>query len=246
MKSVKPLALEVDVFDHIINRIAESGESPSTFLRRCLALTSSSSSVAPPTAVGSVPPAPRYSEMDALFSSAEFRHAKGVVGRFLVLLGWLYQKHRPYFDKVETIKGRGRLYFAKSEDALNDAGKSVNPKQIPNSPFWVITTSPTDLKQQMIRSVMFTFGYPSEEIRRAEGAIAGFTNYHLEIWHVDGTILGERDGAEAFPEWRVGERVQPEMINKAVEVREILDSSNEESGSVYFRRIVRVADVPVA
>jgi negative modulator of initiation of replication len=240
MNTFKPLALETDVFDFILNQIAESGESASTFLRHRLGLTTLKPLKVPSAGAA----APKWSELDALLSSVQFRHAKGVVGRFLVLLGWLYEKHRPYFDKVESIKGRGRLYFAKSEHALNDAGKSVNPKQIPNSPFWVITTSPTDLKQQMIRAVMFAFGYRSDEVRRAEAAIAGAASYHLELWHIDGTILGERDGAQAFPEWRQGDHVQPEMINKPVEVCEILDSSHEENGTVYFRRIVRVADSP--
>lgn len=244
MNSVKSLALEVDVFDHIISRIAASGQSASAFLRQRLGLVSS------PVAghVDGVLSAGRplnlsTSELDSVLTAAEFRHAKGVVGRFLVLLGWLYQKHGLHFDKVESIKGRGRLYFAKSADELKEAGKSVNPKRIPNSPFWVITTSPTDLKQQMVRSVMFAFGYRSEEVRRAEKAIAGLSNYRLEIWHLDGTILGERDGADEFPSWRIGEHVKPDMLNSAVIVQEILDSSHEESGTVYFRRIVRVADL---
>jgi negative modulator of initiation of replication len=168
MNTVRPLAIETDVFDYIINKIADSGESASTFLRYSLGIsTPKVISPAPRSATSS------SSEIDALLDSAEFRNAKGVVGRFLILLGWLYNKHRDDFDKVETIKGRGRLYFAKSARALHDAGKSVNPKQIPNSPYWVITTSPTDLKQQMIRAAMFAFGYAMPDILRAEAAIAG-------------------------------------------------------------------------
>ncbi len=170
MNTVKPLALEPDVFDYILNQIAESGESASAFLRSRLGISVPKTS--PPAPTSTSKPAP-LSEFDVLLTSAEFRHARGVVGRFLVLLGWLHSKHKEHFAKVETIKGRGRLYFAKSQRALHDSGKSVNPKPIPNSPYWVITTSPTDLKQQMIRAAMFALGYAMPDIIRAEAAIAG-------------------------------------------------------------------------
>ena len=95
----------------------------------------------------------------------------------------------------------------------------------------------------MIRAVVSALGYPTEEARRAEAEIAGLVHYHLELWFIDGTILGEQNGADPFPNWQRGQVVTSPMIKRSMKVREILDSSNEENGAVYFRRIVRLADV---
>jgi negative modulator of initiation of replication len=160
---MKMIAVEPDVCEYVLNEVAMSGESPTDFLRRRLGIRSKPGAPSI-TATSSL--------LDDVFKSPEFRHAKGVVGRFLVLLGWLYRNHQKDFAKVENIKGRGRLYFARSERELHEAGRSVNPKQIPGSPFWVITTSPTDLKQDMIGSVMKILGYSQPEILRARSEIA--------------------------------------------------------------------------
>jgi negative modulator of initiation of replication len=163
VNSKRQLTLEVDVFDYIMNKVAESDDSASTFLRQRLDIGLSTAHSETPVAL----PA-----LDELFSSTEFRYAKGVVGRFLVLLSWLHRRHSGDFGEVVAIRGRGRLYFARSARELEDAGTHVNPKQIPNSPYWVITTSPTDLKQIMIGSVMKVLGYEQADIRRAQSEIA--------------------------------------------------------------------------
>jgi negative modulator of initiation of replication len=242
---MKTLAIEPDIASWLLDRVAESGKSVSDILREQLRLqpqpkrtTASASATAP------VPTPVTTSPFDELFASSEFRYAKGVVGRFLVLLSWLYKKHPEQFGKVESIKGRGRRYFAKSAKELEDSGRSVNPKQIPASPYWVITTSPTDLKQQMVRAVMLALGYGDEDAGRAEAEIAGSVHYHLELWYLDGTILGEQNGTDPFPKWQQGQVVTSPMIKRPMIVREIIDSSNEQNGAVYFRRVVRLADQP--
>ena len=160
---VKPLALELDVYNCILEKMAESGQSASDVLRNHLGFS-------PPRADSST-----SSSTDALgelLTSSRFRYARGVVGKFLVVLAWLYSRHRKEFEVVENIKGRGRLYFAKSERPLNESGESVNPKPIPNSPYWVITTSPTNLKLEMLARVMSALGYSTTDIRRVESVIA--------------------------------------------------------------------------
>jgi len=163
---MKTINVASDVYDYLLEKVVTADRSISDVLRERLGIA------AAPNPAARVSAEPK-SDLDEVLNSTEFRYAKGVVGRFLVLLAWLYRRHKADFDKVETVKGRGRLYFAKSERALHEAGRSVNPKPIPGSPFWVITTSPTDLKQQMIRAVMFAFGYKANDISRAECAIAG-------------------------------------------------------------------------
>jgi negative modulator of initiation of replication len=166
--TVKPLALELDVYNFILDKMAESGQSASSLLRDRLgiSLAAAGGRAAPPRST------PSSSGLDELLGSSRFRYAKGVVGRFLVALAWLHSKHRKEFEIVESIRGRGRLYFAKSAQQLRESGKSVNPKPIPDSQFWVITTSPTNLKQEMLGGVMDALGYAEAEIARAQSAIA--------------------------------------------------------------------------
>lgn len=63
------------------------------------------------------------------------------------------------------------------------------------------------------------------------------SHYHIEVWQTDGTILSERDTTTPFPKFEVGEQV---IFDSILQVKEVLDSSNEADGTVYFRRIVRV------
>jgi negative modulator of initiation of replication len=160
---MKPVNVEPDVYSYLLDEVAACGLSISALLRQRLGIQAT-------TGAGERVEA---SELDEVLNSSEFRYAKGVVGRFLVLLGWLHQRNPAEFERVENIRGRGRLYFAKSAEVLEAAGHNVNPKQIPRSPFWVITTSPTILKQEMIGNVMKVLNHSDSEIRRAQTAIAG-------------------------------------------------------------------------
>ena len=161
---MKTIAIETDVYDYLLGQAAESGRSVTEVLRGELRLEKQPDL----RTVASREP----SALDDLLDSAEFRYAKGVVGRFLTVLGWLYLNHKSNFDQVEQLKGRGRLYFAKSARTLEESGRSVNPKEIPGSPFWVITTTPTILKQEMLASVMKLFGYSATDIARVQSEIA--------------------------------------------------------------------------
>jgi len=67
---------------------------------------------------------------------------------------------------VLNIRGRDRLYFATSEQALLQSGKSTNPKEIPGSGFWVITNSNTTKKKSMLTRVAETLGYSAAEAEK--------------------------------------------------------------------------------
>jgi hypothetical protein len=62
---------------------------------------------------------------------------------------------------------------------------------------------------------------------------------HIEIWHLDGTILDSSDkNAAPFP-LQVGEQL---LAPGPYTVREVTDSEpREENGVIYYRRIVRVS-----
>src|SRR4051794_19503221 len=104
MEPLKSIALEEDVYRHILDKLAESGQSASDFLRDKLGVKTA--------AIINASPAPD-DVIGGLLSSNAFRFAKGVVGKFLIVLGWLHSRHRSDFEMVQTIKGRERLYFAR-------------------------------------------------------------------------------------------------------------------------------------
>ena len=67
---------------------------------------------------------------------------------------------------VLEIKGRNRLYFGHSAEQLSEAGSSTNPKQIPNTDFWVITNSNTTRKKMMLTETALKLGYSEQDAER--------------------------------------------------------------------------------
>lgn len=159
---MKTIEIDDEVFGALLKNVSDFGETPNSVLRRVLKVT----------AAPGAPDSRARLPIQDFIASTEFRFAKGAVGRFLAILSWIYRQKKESFAVVEDIRGRGRLYFSKSADELERSGRNVSPKKIPESPYWVITTTPTDLKQEMLSEVMKTLGYDAESIRIAVDAIA--------------------------------------------------------------------------
>ena len=68
------------------------------------------------------------------------------------------------FERVESIKGKNRTYFATSKEALLENGSSTNPKAIPDSSYWVVTNNNTAKKVSMLEQVLRQLGYSPEVI----------------------------------------------------------------------------------
>ena len=81
------------------------------------------------------------------------------VDLFLFILAQLHELHQEDFQAVEQIKGKNRVYFATSKEALLKTGSSTNPKQIPDSPYWVVTNNNTAKKVAMLEQVLQLLGY---------------------------------------------------------------------------------------
>ena len=77
----------------------------------------------------------------------------------------------PYYHSTLIFRTRRiypGLYFADNEDALAESGSSTKPREIPNSPYWVITNSNTTRKKMMLTEVSLALGYDlkaAEKIR---------------------------------------------------------------------------------
>ena len=100
----------------------------------------------------------------------ELAMQRSAVGRFLLILAALYRAHPKTFNKVTNIAPKvsarktKRLYFALSEAVLTANGSSTKPKQVPQSPFWVITNSNTTRKKMMLTEAATLLGYDESDV----------------------------------------------------------------------------------
>ena len=100
----------------------------------------------------------------------ELAMQRGAVGRFLLILAALYRAHPQKFNIVTNIAPKisarktKRLYFALSEEILTASGSSTKPKQVPQSPFWVITNSNTTRKKMMLTEAATLLGYDENDV----------------------------------------------------------------------------------
>jgi negative regulator of replication initiation len=163
---MKNIEIDDDTYAYLLTKTVDFGETPAAVLRRELKLPTKGN---PRITVSA---GSEKSPLHQVLESSEFTYAKGVVGKFLVLLRSVHDEHTAAFDKVLSIKGRGRLYFAKDADTLEKSGTHVNPKQIPGTLYWVITTTPTILKQEILERAMKEFGYSLADVKTATAAIA--------------------------------------------------------------------------
>lgn len=180
---MKSIEIDEELYQYIASQTQYIGESASSILRRLLAMESQGS-----TSEETVTSAPVKAEASEAKPEKEAKAVKpveadkgsvfdhinkedlatqrGAVGRFLVILQALYRVHQNDFDVVCGIRGRDRLYFANNENALAESGSSTKPRQIPDSPYWVITNSNTTRKKMMLTEVSLALGYSEEQAEK--------------------------------------------------------------------------------
>lgn len=181
---MKTIEIDEALYQYIASNTQFIGESASSILRRLLAFdenTSVSNQAAPennPSQVietkKEVQTLPTESVAKAVVQGSVFDYInkeelamqRGAVGRFLLILAALYRVHSDIFANVCDIRGRDRLYFANNEDALAESGSSTKPRQIPESPYWVITNSNTTRKKMMLTEVAIALGYSAEQAEK--------------------------------------------------------------------------------
>ncbi|BFU59179.1 negative modulator of initiation of replication [Rodentibacter sp. JRC1] len=101
----------------------------------------------------------------ALLNSVEFREESKAVVRFLAILRVLYRTDPESFAQAtESLQGRTRVYFARDEATLLMAGNHTKPKQIPDTPYWVITNTNSGRKMLMLEGAMQSMNLPESLI----------------------------------------------------------------------------------
>ena len=191
---MKNIEIDEELYQYIASNTQFIGESASSILRRLLNLTvdentsgdladtiSDSTEQAVENAPLQVEEATENQQNDVIeeqveppsidnvlnyINKEELAMQRGAVGRFLLILAALYRVHSDNFAVVSEIRGRDRLYFAKSKDELSASGSSTKPLQIPDSPFWVMTNSNTTRKKMMLTKASLTLGYTNEDAEK--------------------------------------------------------------------------------
>lgn len=109
-------------------------------------------------------------ELSTFLSSPSMRLGS-VTDRFLAVLEEAYRQRPTEFEKVLSIQGRDRVYFARSRQEIAGSGRSTQPLQIADTPFWVMTNSPTPQKRRMLNQALEIMGYSQRARSDAARAI---------------------------------------------------------------------------
>ena len=160
---IRTIQIEDDIYQHLLSKVTRFGESESDVLRRELGI--------PAKRNNTMEEGQHRHELADSLESPGIRHARGVVGKFLAVLGAVYIQKQNEFEIVLAFQGRGRTYFAKSREDIIKSGKSTQPRQIPGSPYWVMTNSPTPQKKSMLRDVLVALDYSPEAVKAGVEAI---------------------------------------------------------------------------
>jgi len=166
---MKTIEIDDELYHYIAGQTQQIGESASEILRRLLLPEAGDGQLttvdATPAVVVAKTAAPVVSSQKVfdILSKQDLQAELSVVGRFLIILSALARAHKTQFAAVLEIKGRNRLYFGRKDTDLLEAGSSTNPKQIPNSDFWVITNSNTTRKKMMLTEAALKLGYNQTE-----------------------------------------------------------------------------------
>ena len=110
--------------------------------------------------------------MRELLLSDEYAEQKRAVNRFMLVLTTLYSlDNKAFAEATESLHGRTRVYFAEDSRILLKSGNQTKPKQVPGTPWWVITNTNTGRKCSMIEHIMQSMQFPAELIEKVCGTI---------------------------------------------------------------------------
>lgn len=160
---MRPIEIDEDIYQHIASNTKEIGEPASSILRRLLGL----GGLQEEQIKGA---SPTHEFIEAM-SSPKFTMQTAAVDKFLFFLGLAYLQKKVEFEKVLEIQGRDRRYFGKSREEIEESGNSTQPRNVPGSPFWVMTNSPTSQKKQMLRNALKLLGYSQAAVTAAASTI---------------------------------------------------------------------------
>lgn len=187
---MKTIEVDDELYRYIASHTLHIGESASDILRRMLKFSAVSqpasgapaAKAAPAAAPAAAPvveakPAnpvkDKVRAMRELLLSDEYAEQKRAVNRFMLVLTTLYSlDSKAFSEATESLHGRTRVYFAEDSRTLLKSGNQTKPKQVPGTPWWVITNTNTGRKCSMIEHIMQSMQFPAELIEKVCGTIS--------------------------------------------------------------------------
>ncbi|QWA12570.1 replication initiation negative regulator SeqA [Sodalis ligni] len=175
---MKTIELDEDLYRFIASHTQHIGESASDILRRMLKFSPQANepvrpaSAAPAKTEASTPARDRVRAMRELLLSDVYAEQNKAVERFILVLSTLYSLSPADFSEAaDVLRGRTRTYFAGDEHTLLQNGSHTKPKQVPGTPYWVITNTNTDRKRGMVEHIMLAMQFPVELTDKVCGTI---------------------------------------------------------------------------
>jgi negative modulator of initiation of replication len=159
------ISIEIDnqVFAELERRASGFNATPNDVLRCVLGLQ-------PKSAPGLSVVEPHCSTSDTstvsqFISGERFQRYQQAVDRYLVILAWLHSiQPKQFADAVLGFHRGNRVYFAKSEKEVLESGEGITARQIPQSPFWALTTLDNKSKRLALEDILRTLGYARSDI----------------------------------------------------------------------------------
>lgn len=165
------LDIDEDVYQYLLSRAVRIGESGSAILRRELGLPEPNGRGSTEGVRGAQSKAPEVEAIEGLIADPRFAGQRVVTKKYLSLLGHLAEMHGEDFERVLSIRGRQRVYFAKNQQEIAKSGKSLHPRKIPGTNYWAMTNADTAHKQDIMAEVLKVLGYPKGTIVQVRGAL---------------------------------------------------------------------------
>ena len=116
----------------------------------------------------------------ALFAHQAFKEEPVITNKFKMMLTAMYHENRAAFITAANMtRGRTRDYFGQNLSTLLASDnkeevaqlKASKPREIPYTPFWVITNANTGRKRIILTQMMTAMGYPDDLIARIKDEI---------------------------------------------------------------------------
>lgn len=168
------IEIDDDVMADLSRRAVGFHVTPNDVLRKVLGLPSSTQPPTPP-AVPATPAGPGQAEdpLQKFVASSAFQAQRQSINRFLLLLWWAHAQNQEEFQRVVTDYSRGnRRYFGRSQEEVEASGVGIKAKQIPKTPFWVLSTLDNKSKRMIIEDVFRAMGLPAGSIALAREQLA--------------------------------------------------------------------------
>ncbi|MGX2973699.1 replication initiation negative regulator SeqA [Ursidibacter arcticus] len=186
---MKNIEVDDELYHYIASRTQAIGESASDILRRLLRLPESpqpfvlvqENMINELKDLAKLPKTKKVlTEQEKLIKRVEFTIASSkftsetkAVNRFLQILSALYVMNPEEFaHATENVQGSERIYFARDKETILATGSSVKAKQIPESPFWVITNNNTERKGIILGLIMQEMELPETLIDLVKNSLA--------------------------------------------------------------------------